>query len=563
MTSEIFKKEVKRLLKDKLLVDNLETPKLEIGGDVALPCFFLAKKEKKPPSEIAKRLAKDLLKRNRSKMIKDIRADGPYVNFFADNSILSSYILKVILAEKEKYGSSNIGKRKRVMIEFSNPNPCKAMHIGHARTTFLGDAQSRIMSFVNYDVIRANYFNDVGKQVAKEVLAFKLWGNKKPKKKPDQWLADLYIRLHKEAKKNPALLKEAQNLLYKFEMTDDKALKKIWKRVVSLAITGFKETYKNLGITFDVNIFESEHKARGKELVKRALKKGVAFISDEKTVVVDLKKYGLPSFVILRSDGTGVYYTSDLGVTEYKFKKFKLDKAVWVVGEDQKLYFKQLFKLLELLGYKWAKNCVHMSYGLVTIKHGKMSSRAGTFVTIDDVIDKVTKLAKKEIEKKNPALKNKEKIANDIGIGAFKFAILKAEPNRVVDFDLNEITKFEGNTGPYVQYTHVRACSILKKARKIPNVKLLNFSSFNEKEANIVKKLGDFPLIVKKACEEYKPYLIANYLLDLSSLFNDFYHACKVIGTAEEEKRLCIVKGVQIVIQNGLRLLGIKALENM
>ena len=561
-TIEKFKKEVKEIVSDidKEIVKYIQSPK-RFEAAMALPCFVVAKKQGKSPQSVAEELAKKIRKKiKKSSLVADVKASGPYVNFFINYKTFTGCVLNEIIERNEKYGELP-DKKEKIMIEFSNPNPCKAMHIGHARTTFLGDSLARIMSFAGYDVIRANYYNDMGKQVAKEVLAYSMWGKGGPTKKPDQWLADLYVKLHKEGDE---VIKKADEILFEIEMNKNKKWIEIQKKVVGLALKGFNETYKRLGISFDVEIRESEHRPRGKELVQQALKMGVAFKSNEGTVVADLEKYGMPSCVILRSDGTGVYYTSDLGTTEYKFKKFGLDKSIWVVGEDQKLYFKQLFKILELLGYKWAKNCIHLSYGMVTLKGKKMSSRKGAFITIDEIMDELKELAKKEIEKKNPSLKDKDEVAEKIGIGAFKYAILRIEPNHVVDFNPEAVTRFEGDTGPYLQYTHARASSILRKAEKeIKSKNVKNIYLESEKEKEIIKKLSEFPEVVNKSSEELKPHQIAGYLLELSSLFNEYYHSTKVIGSEKEQERLVLVEAVRIVLRNGLNLLGIDAPEEM
>ncbi len=563
---EKFKKEVQEIVADidKDMLQYIQKPK-RFGSALALPCFALAKKQGKPPADIAKDIAQKIKEKikDADHLIGDVRATGPYINFFINHQQFFRLVLNEVLEKNEEYGKLP-KKNEKIMIESSNPNPCKAMHIGHARTTFLGDSLSRIMSFAGYDIVKANYYNDMGKQVAKEVLAYSMWGkDKQPDKKPDHWLADLYVRLHKKGEET---IKKADEILFEIEINKNKKWIELKDKVVELALKGFRETYKRLGVSYDTEIKESEHRERGKVLVQEALKRGIAFKSDEGTVVADLEKYNMPSCVILRSDSTGVYYTSDLGVTEYKFEKFGLDRSVWVVGEDQKLYFRQLFKILELLGYKWAKSCVHLSYGMVTLRGEKMSSRKGTFITIDEVMDELKDLTKKEIEKKNPELKNKDLAAEKIGIGAFKYAILRIEPNHAVDFDLESITRFEGDTGPYLQYTHARASSILRKAGhdiKAQDVKNMANTLEDEKEIKIIMKLAEFPQIVKKASDEMKPHQIASYLLSLSSIFNEYYHSTKVIGSDKEKERLALVKAVKIVVRNALNLLGIDAPEEM
>jgi arginyl-tRNA synthetase len=551
-----FREECKKLVEKTYGQDlPLETPPQGIDADLALPCFVIAKRENKPPQVVAK----ELVMKMRGEipgmvLVKKVEASGPYVNFYVDNERFSKFVVEEILKEKHGYGKG--GNKGKILIEFSQPNPCKAMHIGHARTTFLGDSLSNIMEFDGWDVTRANYYNDVGKQVAKAAYAYSLWGKDGPDKKPDHWLADLYVKLHKEIEKKPEIDDEINKWIYKFEVEKDKELEKLWNKVTSLAIEGFKETYKRLNVRFDVDFIESDFRDRGREMVEELIKKGIAEKTLEGTVVAKLEKYGIPNCVILRSDGTSVYYVSDFALTEHKFENYKLDKAVWVVAEDQNLYFQQLFKLLELLGYDWAKNCIHMSFSMVTLRGGRMSSRKGTFITIDEVLDELKSTVKQTIEEKNPKLKNKDGVAEKVAIAAFKFTILKTEPNKTVDFNMDVVTKFEGATGPYLQYTYARAKSILRKSKKRPKAGTVD-------APELVKNLSIFPEIVESASKDLKPHYIANYLLDLASLFNEFYHSQQVIGSEKEEVLLALVEAVSIVLKNGLKLLGIEAVEEM
>lgn len=550
------------LLEHENIKGTFEIPPQQEFGDIASNISFsLAKKLKKSPQKIAEEIV-SAMKIKKDSIISKIEAKAGYVNFFFDYTKIAKLTLNEILKKKTKYGSSDVGKKQKVMVEFSQPNPVHPMHVGHARTTFLGDAVSNILEFNGYSVIRANYMNDVGLQVAKLVTAYLMWGkDKQPDEKPDIWLWKYYVKFHEEAKNNPELEEKARELLRKFEILKDRQTTKLWRKVVDWCIKGFEETYKNTGVKFDFYLYESDFRDDGKKLVEQALKKGIAFKSSEGTIVADLEKHGMPSFVLLRSDGTGLYQTSDLGMTVYKFNKYKLNKSIWVVSSQQNLYFTQLFKTLELLGYPWVKDCYHLSFEHVVLPEGKMSSREGRAIMLDEVVKELTKLAIEETEKRNPKLSEKQKkdIARKIGIGALRYAILKIEPNNLITFDWKQMLSFDGNTGPYIQYAHTRCNGILEKAGKWEN----NFVNKNIElaEKKLVKKLLEFPTITQQAGRDLKPHYICNYVYDLANTFTEFYHSCPVLKTESKDLRnfrLTLVKATQIVIENSLKLLGIE-----
>ncbi|MFH8086713.1 MAG: arginine--tRNA ligase [Candidatus Aenigmatarchaeota archaeon] len=537
--------------------ETLEVPPCSELGDLASTvCFQLAKKERKKPEEIAEELVKKIKIPEKS-LIKKVEAKAGYINFFFDWEKISEKVLKEI----QKGIKVNEGKGKRVMVEYSQPNPVHPMHIGHARSTFLGDTLANILEFLGYKVIRANYMNNVGLQVAKLVTAYLLWGKgKKPEGKPDLWLWEFYVKFHEEASKNPYLEEKAREVLRKYEIEKDKKITKIWNKVVEWCIKGFKETYEKLGINFDVYFYESDSREVGKKIVEYTLRKGVAFKSPEGAIIADLEKHGLPNIVILRSDGTGLYITSDLGLTKQKFDKYKLDKAIWVVSSEQNLYFKQLFKILELLDFPWVKNCYHFSFELVRLPEGKMSSREGKAVMLDEVIKKLTELALKEVEKRNPGMKEKEKvrIAEIIGIGALKYAIVKIDPNNSIVFDWNRMLSLQGDTGPYLQYACTRCNGILKKAGKW---KLrYKVKELKEEEKNLIKLLLKFPKIAKDAAENFKPNYICNYAFDLATVFDKFYEACPVLRAEKKVKefRLTLVYSTRKILTKCLSLIGIQ-----
>jgi arginyl-tRNA synthetase len=560
----------------------LERPPKPELGDYAFPCFGLAKEKKKAPNLIAKDIvdyltSKKLVPKGE---VKEVRQIGGYVNFFLDWGAIAEDMVGGILKQDEKFGRpAKLKAKEKIMVEYSQPNPVHSMHIGHARGTFLGDGLANIFSFQGHDVIRANYMNDCGLQVAKLVTAYQLWGEGKelPKEgegeKPDVWLWRFYVRFHEEAEKDPTLEEKARENLRLIDVVKDPAALELRDKIVGWCVQGFEQTYSTVGIKFDDYLYESKFRDEGKKVVEAALKKGLAFESEEKTIVADLQKHaGMPGFVILRSDGTGLYQTSDLGATIYKFKHYKLDKAIWVVSSQQNLYFSQVKKLFELLGYKWEKNAIHYSFDLVRLPEGTMSSRKGKAVLLDDVIEKLTGMAYDEVSKRNPDSEEdiKRHAAAAIGIGALKYAIEKIQPEQGITFDFEKMLAFEGNTGPYLQYAHTRCASILSKAGlemdAVKKMKIAKPLAVAKEEAELVKLLADFPKVVETAASEMHINDICNYAFSVATAFSSFYQACPVLKAESEEQkafRLKVVVATKIVLRNALRILGMEPIERM
>ncbi len=590
---EKFKTDVKRLISlyTKLPVNLdkvLEKPPEEIGSDLALPCFYLAGTLKKDPRLIAIEVAEKLRPEG---IIREIKAIGPYVNFYINWNKVNQLLLEDMLGKKEKYGHSDVGKGKRAMVEYSSPNTNKPLHLGHLRNDSIGMAVSNILKANGYDVVKAVLFSNRGAHICKSMLAYKKFGRKrKPKVKSDHFVGEFYMLYEKHRGK---LEKELLPMLLRWEAGDRETIK-LWKLMDNWAISGFRQTYREFGSRFDVEFRESDFYDKAKPIIETGIAKKVFYKNKEGTIMADLEKSGLGKKAVMRKDGTSIYITNDLALTKYKFEKYKLDKSIWVVGSEQNLYFKQLFKIFELLGFPWQDRCAHLSYGLVYLPAGKMKGREGRVVDADDIIKQMVDLARAEILKREeePAVENKtkqekmktknkdvEKRAKAIGLSALKYFLLKMDSSKDVHFNPLQAIPFEGNTGPYIQYTHARASSILKKAEeeeeksggkiksKLPKL----FATFDasllkeEKEQQIIKKLTEFPKIVSDAGRDLKPYYIANYLFELSTLFNEFYHAIPVVNSEEGLKRarLALVMAVRIVLKNGLNLLNIEALEKM
>lgn len=559
----MLKQEVVDILESieiKATTEMLEVPPQEEFGDLAFPCFDLAKIEKRSPVEIAKETAKKIAISKHPLLLK-VEARGGYINFFFYWEKITERVLRQVFSKRKP------GVKERIMVEYSQPNPVHPMHIGHARGTLLGDSLANIFDYLGNKIVRANYMNNIGLQVAKLVTAYILWGNnQKPKGKPDAWLWDFYVKFHEEMKKDPTLEEKAHEILRKFEIEKNKETTKLWNKIVGWCVDGFEETYKKLGIKFDVYFYESEYREAGKELVNLALMKNIAFKSPEGTIVSNLEEFGIPNFVLLRSDGTGLYQTSDLGLTIHKFQKYKLNKSVWLVSSEQNLYFKQLFKVLELLEYPWVKNCHHFSFDVIRLPEGKMSSREGRAVMLDEVIKALVNMAYEEVNKRNPKMPKAKKMrsASDIAIGALKYAILKIEPENMITFNWKQMLSFEGNTGPYIQYAHTRCANILNKVKKWD----LGFviEKLTDEEKKLIKELTRFSTVIEHSARDMRPHYICNYAYDLATVFSNFYQSCPVLK-AENEKlrnfRLTLVQATKNILKDCSNLLGIEAVEKM
>jgi len=552
----MFKREVVKILKSvgiKTRESFLEIPPEEFG-DIAFPCFELAKEQRRNPQLIAEETARKT-KLPKTSLISRAEAKAGYVNFFFNYPMLSKIILSEILKKKEKYGAGKI-KNKVAVVDFSSPNPAHPIHVGSARSTFIGEALSRILEFSGYRTKRVCYVNDLGKQVAILVFGYQKFAKgKKPNKKPDHWLLDVYVKGNEAIAKNPKLEEEIEGILRKCEKKN-KRLFPVSKKLVSLCLDGFRETYEKLGIKFDEYIWESKFVETSKKYVDKLLNGKFAFKTNDGAVVIDLEKYGLPSTVLLRYDGTGLYLTRDTAASIYKFEKFKPVLNVYVVAEDQKLHFQQQFKTLELLGYKeFAKNSFHLSYGYVNLPEGKISSRLGRVVLIDDVFDEAAKRVKSYTKDK--------KIANAVGTAAVIYAILKIDPDKQVTFKWDEVLSLEGDTAPYLQYAHTRCSGILRRSKSFkPAYTVINLTDY---EKRLIKLLSNFSQAVEQAANDLRPNYICNYVYDLATAFNEFYEKCPVIKAKKELKnfRLTLVKTTQTVLRNALNLIGIEAVEKM
>lgn len=541
----------------------LEIPPKAEMGDYAFPCFFLSGKFKMSPHEIALQLREKIGNPSPTDF-EDVQTSGPYVNFFFNRKTLAKKLVWSVINQKKDYGKSKIGKGKKTMVEFPSPNTNKPLHLGHLRNMAIGESVSRILEFNGEKVIRANLYNDRGIHISKSMLAYQKWGKdsnpEDPKKiKSDHFVGNFYVKFEKN--KTKKLEKEAQELLQKWE-DGDKPTLMLWKVMNAWAFEGFEETYKTFDIKHDVNFFESKLYKKGKEIVLDGVKKGLFKKSRTGEIKIDLTKEGLGEKILLRKDGTSIYIVQDISLAEEKFRKYKIDKSFYVVGNEQEYHFKVLFEILKKLGFE-NKEMKHVSYGMVNLPEGRMKSREGTVVDADDLITKVKAMAKKQIEKKKGMSdEESEERSLSVALSAIKYLLLKIDIKKDMMFNPKESLSFEGDTGPYIQYSYARASSILRKVKNIPEKKfeVYNLEKF---EVELVKKLLQFPEIVSSSYNSLNPSLIANYAFQISKLFNEFYHACKVIDSDEESFRLALVESFRQVLKNATKLLGINLIEEM
>ncbi len=544
-------------LDESAIASLIEIPPMEKFGDYSFPCFALSQKLKKPADQIAQELVKKIkLPAELEKM--EIR--GSYINFFINKRAFAEQVLSKV---NEKYGKGNY-KIGKILIEFPSPNTNKPLHLGHLMNMAIGESVARTLEFNGNKVVRANLNNDRGIHICKSMLAYQKWGeNKTPKQageKSDHFVGDFYVMFNKKSELMPELEVENQELLRKWEANDRETIK-LWKKMRAWALDGFKQTYKLFGIKHDVEHFESEIYKKGKDIVLKGLKDGIFQKNKDGAVVADLSQENLGEKVLLRSDGTSIYITQDIYLALFRDKKYHLDGAIYVVGNEQIFHFQVLFALLKKLGFKSANNLKHLAYGMIRLPEGKMKSREGTVVDADDIIEKVKKLAEQEtINRHHLKKKELESRSLKIALAAIKYALLKSDIMKGMTFNPKEAINLNGDTGPYLLYSYARALSLMKKAKKAKNN---DINEIVEQEFKIIKKISNFPQITIQAAKEYNPAIIAHYAFELAQLFNEFYNACPVIGSEKEGFRLNLVKSFSIVLKNSLQLLGIDTVKEM
>lgn len=546
------------VLSTESVMELIEKPKFETQGDLAFPCFALAKIEKQAPNKIAEKLAAKLS----NPLFEKVFNEGPYVNCFLNKSLVSKQILHKVLSERTDYGQSDIGQGRNITIDFSSPNIAKPFSMGHLRSTVIGNSLSKIVEKVGYKAVKINHLGDWGTQFGKLIVAYKKWGEESlVKGSPIPELLALYIKFHSEAEKEVALEEEARMWFKKLE-DGDKEAEGLWTWFKDESLKEFSKIYNLLGVEFDS--FSGEAFYNGKmEATIELLREKDLLVESDGAEVVDLSEHGLPPFLIRKRDGATLYGTRDLTAALYRKDNYQFAKSLYVVGQEQTLHFRQLFLTLEKLGFDWARDMTHVPFGFILKDGKKMSTRKGKVVLLDKVLKDAIALAEKNINDKNPSLPNKSATAEMVGVGAVIFHDLKTERLNNVEFSLEDMLRFEGMTGPYVQYTNARACSILRKSgaekESLISGELDDFYSWE-----IIKTLMEFPDTVLKSFKHNEPSVVAKYAVDLAQDFNKYYSHVKVLEeNAEREARLALVFAVTIVLEESLRLLGIQAPAEM
>jgi arginyl-tRNA synthetase len=565
MAIDKFKLEIIKSLSDatgkEITEDQIEIPPSPEMGDYAFPCFPLAKELKKNPVLIAKDISEKI---KPNKYISQIKVLGAYVNFFVVKEILSKKTLTEIFEKKENYGSQK-KKEYTVMVESPGPNTNKPLHLGHVRNMLLGNALENTFRFLGYKTVRVDMVNDRGIHICKSMLAYHKFGNDKtPDKKTDHFVGDYYVLYSKEAETHPEMETEIQDMLKKWE-DNDPDTKSLWRKMNDWVLAGINETYIRYGVKMERPYYESDHYAKGKDAVKEGLAAGI-FKKDEKGNIY-FSDDEIEKKIILRADGTSIYITQDIVLGKIRYEDYHMDKLIYIVANEQIHHFKVLFKIFDLLKYPFAKDCYHLAYGMIYLPEGKMKSREGTVVDADTLADDMQKIAKEEIIKRDATIfdTDADKRAEEIGMAAIKFFILKYDALKDFIYNPKESISFDGETGPYVQYTHARISSVLRKYDKKVNSNV-DFSLLNtEEDKKILRLLEEFPETIEKSAEHYKPSMITRHLLDLSQAFNEYYHKHKIIQEdAELEKaRLLLIYCVKQVLETGLNLLGINAPDVM
>lgn len=533
----------------------IERPKNAKMGDYAFPAFALAKIEHKNPALIAKDIAEKISDDN----FTSIQAVGPYVNFAIDHAKLVNATLNDVLTEKNHFGDQQLGEGN-VPIDMSSPNIAKPMSMGHLRSTVIGNSIAKTLEKVGYTPIKINYLGDYGTQFGKLITAYRLWGNEEDvKKDPITNLFHYYVKFHEEAEKDPKLDDEGRAAFKKLENGDEEEIK-LWKWFREVSLQEFNRIYKELGVTFDSYNGEAFFNDKMQPVVDELREKGLLEES-RGAQVVNLGEDENPA-LILKSDGSSLYMTRDLAAALYRKKEYDFVMSLYVAGGEQSGHFKQLKQVLKKMGYDWADNIHHIPFGLITQGGKKLSTRKGNVVFLDKVLKDAVSLAEQQIEEKNPNLANKDQVAHDVGVGAVVFHDLKNDRMDNFDFDLEEVVRFEGDTGPYVQYTNARAQSILRKANK--EISMDNLSLNDDWSFAVAKALADFPAIVAKASEKFEPSIIAKYALDLSKKFNKCYANVRILDEDDQlNARLALVQATSIVLTEALRLLGVNAPKEM
>lgn len=565
--AEIIAKNLEGLTEDEIK-SMIEIPQDQSMGDYAFPCFRLAKAMRKAPNLIAAELAEKL---QGEQLFSEVSPVNAYVNMFVSREEMVKSTVSEVLEEKENFGRSDIGGNKKVIVEFSSPNIAKPFHIGHIRSTVIGNSLSKIYDALGYDVFKINHLGDYGTQFGKMICAYRRWGNREDViNSPIKTLLGYYTKFHVEVEEHPELEDEARAIFTKLEQGSKEEVE-LWQWFREESLKEFQRVYDMLGIEFDSYNGESFYSDKMPRFEKELSDKGLLQESNG-AQVVDLEEYKLGTALIKKSDGSSLYITRDIAAAVYRKENYDFYKNIYVVATQQNLHFQQLFKILELMGYDWANQCVHVPFGMVRLEEGTMSTRHGRVVFLEDVLNGAIEKTREIIEEKNPNIENLEEITSQVGIGAVVFNELSN--NRIKDytFKWDQILNFDGETGPYVQYTHARCASLLRKAgedivAKAQDPKNVDFALLAKSDSayELTKLIYAFPGVVEQAGEKYEPSIITRHIIDIAQCFNKFYHDEHIIVDDEVEKisKIALVIATKRVIATGIGLLGMKAPERM
>ena len=539
----------------------IEIPPDRSMGDYAFPCFRLAKAMRKAPPAIAEELRAGI---TLPSSITKAEVKGGYLNFFEDRAGAASATIKRVLAEGENYGHSDEGSGKNVCVEFSSINIAKPFHIGHLPSTAIGNSLNRIYKALGYNTIAINHLGDWGTQFGKMIVAYKKWGGGKPiEESTVRELVKRYVRFHEEAETDESLNDEARAWFRRIEQGDSEAVD-LWQRMKTLTLKEVGEVYKLLGVEFDSYAGESFYEDKMQAVIDELDAKGL-LKTDKGAKIVDLSEYNMPPCIIVKSDGATLYATRDLAAAIYRKKTYDFVKSVYVVAYQQNLHFQQFFKVLELMGYDWVKDCVHVNFGMVSMEEVTLSTRHGNVVYLEDVLNASIEKTLEIIKEKSPDLEDKEAAARAVGVGAVVWGILYNSRIKDTSFSWKKMLNFDGETGPYAQYTHARCCSVLRKAGGYDEADIDCTLLSGEAETALVKAIAAFPDTVKAAAEKYEPYLIARAAIEICSRFNKFYYDCRIMDDDMHIRnaRLALTDAARICIKNALYLVGLEAPERM
>lgn len=542
------------------ILNLIEVPKDTSHGDLAFPVFQLARVFRKAPQQIAADLVEELDTSNFSNVV----AVGPYINVSLKREPVGATVVKEVLEAGDAYGNLNIGEGRNMTIDFSSPNIAKPMSMGHLRSTVIGNAIANIAAKVNYNPIRINHLGDWGTQFGKLIVAYKMWGDDAViAADPVKELVKLYVDFHEVAEEKPELEEEARAAFKKLEDGDAEMIR-LWTWFKDESLKEFNKVYDMLNISFDSFNGEAFYNDKMQPIIDELEAKGITTVNEGATIV-DLEELNLPPALIKKSDGATLYVTRDLAAASYRKETYDFAKNIYVVGNEQSVHFKQLKAVLTKLGREWSEDMVHVPFGLITLDGKKLSTRKGKIVLLEEVLKEAVDLALEQITAKNPDLANKEAVAHQVGVGAVIFHDLKTERMNSFDFNLAEIVQFEGETGPYVQYTYARSKSIIRKYGKEISTDLTDaFGLTDDYSWEVVKKLMDYPRVVANAIERFEPSQVAKYAVQLAQLFNKYYGNTRILeNDAQLDARLALVKAMTVVLKNALGLLGIEAPEEM